>query len=74
MVVRALLLIVLAHASFAASPGSGVYAGGVAGASALADPEATMKFRKSGGGLYLHNVKECICCGGGVLAWIARVA
>jgi len=20
------------------------------------------------------NVKECICCGGGVLAWIARVA
>jgi hypothetical protein len=37
------------------SEGIQVYAGGVAGVAALANPETSIKYRKSAGGLYLHN-------------------
>jgi hypothetical protein len=55
MLLRVLLLFLLTSTSFAASPGIGVYAGGVVGGDALADSETSIKFRRSGGGLYLHN-------------------
>lgn len=45
----------LAAQAKAASPGIGVYAGGVAGVGALADPDSSKTFRALGGGLYLHN-------------------
>jgi hypothetical protein len=35
--------------------GTTIYAGGVAGLDALANPDNSIKFRMAGGGLYLHN-------------------
>ena len=45
----------MACVSASASPSAEIYAGGVAGVEALAHPDSSAKFRKSGGGLYIHN-------------------
>lgn len=50
-----LVLILASGISFAAHPEITIYAGGVSGVSALADPEVSVKYRREGGGMYLHN-------------------
>ena len=50
-----IMMFSLVIAPLMASPVINVYAGGVAGVEALANPTTSVHFRKSGGGVYLHN-------------------